>query len=93
MQGESVVVEVEDDGVGIVLNPPTTLEHRGAGIGMKNVRERLEVLYGNRARFTVVSRPGRGTLVSIELPANLAEFGGDVAERRSQVQLRVTSDS
>jgi two-component system LytT family sensor kinase len=38
---------------------------------MKNVRERLEVLYGNRARFTVVSRPGRGTLVSIEIPAEV----------------------
>jgi two-component system LytT family sensor kinase len=40
---------------------------------MKNVQERLEVLYGNQARFSVVSNPGRGTLVSIEIPANLAE--------------------
>jgi two-component system LytT family sensor kinase len=38
---------------------------------MQNVRERLEVLYGGRARFTVVSRPGRGTLVSIVIPAEL----------------------
>jgi two-component system LytT family sensor kinase len=40
---------------------------------MKNVRERLEVLYGNQARFSVVSTPGRGTLVSIEIPASLPE--------------------
>ncbi len=71
MQGESVVVEVEDDGVGIVVKPPSALSREGNGIGMKNVQERLEVLYGNRARFTVVSRPGRGTLVSIEIPAEL----------------------
>ena len=38
---------------------------------MKNVRERLEVLYGDQARFTVVSNPGRGTLVSIDIPAAL----------------------
>ena len=38
---------------------------------MKNVQERLEVLYGGRARFKVVSNPGRGTLVSIEIPAVL----------------------
>jgi two-component system LytT family sensor kinase len=38
---------------------------------MKNVQERLEVLYGSQARFTVVSSPGRGTLVSIEIPVNL----------------------
>jgi len=39
---------------------------------MKNVQERLEVLYGNEAKFSVVSNPGRGTLVSIEIPANRA---------------------
>jgi two-component system LytT family sensor kinase len=38
---------------------------------MKNVQERLEVLYGAQAHFEVVSNPGRGTLVSIEIPANL----------------------
>ena len=69
--GPSIVVEVEDDGVGMMHKPPSALEHPGNGIGMKNVRERLEVLYGNRARFTVVSRPGRGTLVSIEIPADV----------------------
>jgi two-component system LytT family sensor kinase len=36
---------------------------------MKNVRERLDVLYGKHASFKVVSNPGRGTLVSIEIPA------------------------
>ena len=36
--------------------------------GMKNVRERLEVLYGGEARFEVESRPGRGTRVTLEMP-------------------------
>jgi two-component system, LytTR family, sensor kinase len=43
---------------------------------MKNVRERLEVLYGPEAQFTVVSNPGRGTRVSIELPAHIASHAG-----------------
>jgi two-component system LytT family sensor kinase len=72
-QEDSVIVEVEDDGVGIVSKPPSVLRRTGAGIGMKNVQERLEVLYGNRARFTVVSRPGRGTLVSIEIPSDMQQ--------------------
>ncbi len=46
----------------------------GAGIGMKNVQERLEVLYGTQATFKVVSNPGRGTLVSIEIPADLPDM-------------------
>jgi two-component system LytT family sensor kinase len=41
---------------------------------MKNVRERLEVLYGGNARFTVVSSPGRGTLVSIEIPVAASHY-------------------
>jgi len=71
LNGDRVLIEVADDGVGIVNRPASALSRSGAGIGMKNVQERLEVLYGNQARFTVVSNPGRGTLVSIEIPANL----------------------
>jgi len=73
LDGDRVRIEVADDGVGMGTRPTSALRRTGAGIGMKNVRERLEVLYGNRARFTVVSSPGRGTLVSIEIPANLPD--------------------
>lgn len=68
MEGERVRIEVADDGVGMTVRPQTSLKHRGAGIGMKNVRERLEVLYGNQAHFDVQSCPGRGTRVVIEIP-------------------------
>jgi len=71
LEGNRVSIEVADDGVGITARPESALQRSGNGIGMQNVRERLEVLYGRQARFTVVSNPGRGTLVSIELPANL----------------------
>ena len=72
LEGDRVRIEVADDGVGIGNRPTSALRRAGAGIGMKNVRERLEVLYGNQASFNVVSNPGRGTLVTIEIPANLA---------------------
>jgi two-component system LytT family sensor kinase len=73
LNGDRMTIEVEDDGVGIGTQPPSVLHRSGAGIGMKNVRERLEVLYGNHVRFTVVSNPGRGTLVSIEIPTSLPD--------------------
>jgi len=69
-----VLIEVADDGVGMGSRPASALRRSGAGIGMKNVQERLEVLYGNQARFVVVSNPGRGTLVSIEIPANMLDL-------------------
>jgi two-component system LytT family sensor kinase len=70
LNGDRAIIEVADDGVGVGAKPTSSLPREGAGIGMKNVRERLEVLYGDGARFTVVSNPGRGTLVSIEIPAH-----------------------
>jgi two-component system LytT family sensor kinase len=69
-----LVVDVEDDGVGIMparaaaVGAVTAQSRSGNGIGMKNVRERLEVLYGGEARFEVESRPGRGTRVTLEVP-------------------------
>jgi two-component system LytT family sensor kinase len=75
LEGNRVLIEVADDGVGMGNRPAAGMRSstRGAGIGMKNVQERLEVLYGTQARFEVVSNPGRGTLVTIEIPANLPE--------------------
>jgi two-component system, LytTR family, sensor kinase len=73
LEGDRVLIEVADDGVGMGNRPPSGLKRTGAGIGMKNVQERLEVLYGNQARFEIVSNPGRGTLVTIEIPANLPD--------------------
>ncbi len=70
-----MLIEVEDDGVGIAEGraPTTGIVRTGAGIGMKNVRERLEVLYGADANFEIESRPGRGTRVTLSLPLLLDE--------------------
>jgi len=73
LEGDRVFIEVADDGVGMGNRPVSSLRREGAGIGMKNVQERLEVLYGNQARFEVVSNPGRGTIVSIEIPSSLPD--------------------
>jgi two-component system LytT family sensor kinase len=74
LNGNRVLIEVADDGVGMGSRPHTGLNNSGAGIGMKNVQERLEVLYGAQATFNVVSNPGRGTRVSIEIPATLPDL-------------------
>ncbi len=67
-----LVIEVEDDGVGIAPERALrtgVLTQEGNGIGMRNVRERLEVLYGPAAAFEITSRPGRGTLVTMQMPS------------------------
>jgi two-component system LytT family sensor kinase len=61
-----VVLEILDNGVGFSgdgLRP--TGEH---GIGLKNVNERLRVVYGADYQVKLSSEPGRGTSVRIEIP-------------------------
>jgi two-component system, LytTR family, sensor kinase len=65
------IIEVEDDGVGIAperARNSGVLSQAGNGIGMRNVQERLEVLYGGAAGFEITSRPGRGTRVTMAMP-------------------------
>jgi len=85
-----LIIEVEDDGVGMgaaqLLSRPTGLG--GAGIGMANVAERLKVLYGDRARMTVDSPAGKGTLVRLRMPVLHGEQAVSVAayEERSRTR-------
>jgi two-component system LytT family sensor kinase len=73
LDGDRLIIEVEDDGVGMepggaTQSPVSGLEREGSGIGMKNVKERMEVLYGDSAQVELVSRPGRGTKVRLVMP-------------------------
>ena len=80
LEAAHLLIEIEDDGVGMTpsvtsasgepTRPPTPLRERGNGVGLRNVRERLEVLYGGAAKFRIVSRPGRGTRISMEIPVD-----------------------
>ena len=72
-----LVIEVEDDGVG--MPQAGTSVSTGTGIGMSNVTERLQVVYGDAAKITFESQPNRGTLVRLVLPVLQAEeMGGSV---------------
>jgi two-component system, LytTR family, sensor kinase len=68
-----LMVEVEDDGVGMApdrngVSPVSGLVRPGTGIGVRNVRERMQVLYGDLATVEINSRPGRGTKVTLLMP-------------------------
>src|SRR5579864_7247732 len=74
-----LTVEVEDDGVGMDATPFTgSGSWNGMGIGMSNISERLQVLYGDTARMTIDSQEGKGTLIRIRLP--LVEAASSVPE-------------
>jgi two-component system, LytTR family, sensor kinase len=74
-----LIIEVEDDGVGMhAQHIQESGSWSGMGIGMANISERLQVLYGDTARMTIDSHEGKGTLIRIRLP--LVEAASSVPE-------------
>ena len=78
-------LSVIDDGPGMREGAPPS-ERRG--VGLRNTRERLTVLYGENCRFAVLnSRPG--LRVDMALPLERAPPGADAAAARSPVPSRI----
>jgi sensor histidine kinase YesM len=51
----------------------------GTGIGLHNIRERLQLLYGSKASLTVAENPGGGTAVTITVPYAIRQAEGEAA--------------
>ncbi|HEY0062565.1 MAG TPA: histidine kinase [Telluria sp.] len=62
--GSMLVLSVRDTGAGLAEQP-------GAGEGLANVRKRLLLLYGERARLSISGADDGGVLAEIELPLAL----------------------
>ena len=62
-----VHVRVRDNGVGFNM-------HSDEGVGLSNVRERLRMLYGNRAELVIEAPLDGGAQVTIRLPYENTEF-------------------
>ena len=78
LENGGLVIEVEDDGVGMepgatVQAPVSGLVREGSGVGMRNVRERMEVLYGGSAQVDMESQRGRGTRIRLVMPMQTSE--------------------
>ena len=59
---DALAVTVADDGQGF------NVQSSGTGIGLKNVRERLRLAYGNAASFNIVANFPTGVAATINVP-------------------------
>ena len=64
--GREIVIAVIDNGVGVA--PGQSSRVQGTGIGLRNVNERLRVIYGSNYQLQLDSLPGEGTCVRIVIP-------------------------
>lgn len=76
--GENLVCEIMDNGVGMnkeQLNRLWTQDeaksHPLTGIGVRNVNDRINLLYGDGYGIRISSNPGEGTIVTVTIPARL----------------------
>jgi hypothetical protein len=60
--GQQLAIVVADDGRGF------SAEGSGTGIGLKNLRERLQLIYGRAASFTILSNFPSGVAATLTIP-------------------------
>jgi signal transduction histidine kinase len=64
-----LVLSIEDDGV---RGPDVARPRAGAGVGLRNTRRRLDVLYGSEGRVEAGVTPEGGFLVRLRFPLEFA---------------------
>jgi two-component system LytT family sensor kinase len=65
-EGDHSIIDVIDNGVGIPAADAVRV--KGTGIGLRNVNERLRVIYGANYQLQLDSVPGQGTCARIVIP-------------------------
>ena len=86
-----LAVTVADTGLGFGKAPATS----GTGVGLANIRERLQLLYGSKATITISENRPSGTVVTVTVPVRRTYAGADMTraviaddERLMREQLR-----
>ena len=66
---DSILFEIEDNGAGMEKERAQEItSYQSKGYGVRNVCERIRVLYGAAGSVRVDSSPGKGTKVTIRIP-------------------------
>ena len=71
-KGEEIILSVEDNGVGMTQEKCEEIFHKEAshkaGIGIKNVDDRIKIYFGNQYGLSITSELDEGTKVEIRMP-------------------------
>lgn len=75
---QDLIIIVEDDGVGMASSETESLLHgtrskNTGGFGLRNIQERIQLMYGQKYGMVFVSQPDQGMKVILRLPLILTE--------------------
>lgn len=76
LEGERIILAVEDNGIGmpkeeadLLLTDSQRVQKKGSGVGLVNVKNRIQILFGKAYGLVIESEPDEGTTVFVHLPA------------------------
>lgn len=76
---QELLFTISDDGVGMDSATLHRLQHgivagdKAGGYAIRNIQERLSIIYQNRCQFTITSAPNEGTTIALHLPLVIPE--------------------
>ena len=74
MDNDEILIKVSDDGIGIeedklqLILSPNQISYKGSGYGLRNIDQRLKLLFGDKFGLSFESIYGCGTTVIIKIP-------------------------
>jgi signal transduction histidine kinase len=74
-QDGQAILRIRDDGIGFEVERVASRPAELAGVGLVSIRERAAQMGG---KAQLVSQPGQGTEVIVEIPLSIGERAGDV---------------
>lgn len=73
-KGDNLILAVEDNGMGMSEEQADNMiTYRSKGYGVRNVNDRITLLYGEEYHLRVKSRQGEGTRIEVVIPINKEE--------------------
>ena len=76
LEGEELVLSVTDNGCGMTQERAAALLRgdfvqtgKGSGVGLRNVQERIQLVFGEKYGLRILSEPDEGTCIEIHIPA------------------------
>ncbi|UQZ81592.1 putative sensor-like histidine kinase [Paenibacillus konkukensis] len=81
VQRELLLCQVEDNGIGMESEPlrhdsdAAAMRERMSGIGLKHIREKIRLYYGDGYNMSIISKARQGTTIRLTLPVHQSEVG------------------